>query len=53
MLPKKVKRLPRKYRLKVTLGKTPMELVAFYANILENENPAMLFLDNGSGAERN
>ena len=30
-------------------GKKPMELVAFYANILENENPAMLFLDNGSG----
>ena len=26
-----------------------MELVAMYASILENENPAMMFLDNGSG----
>ena len=30
-------------------GKAPMELVGYFANILDNDNPAMMFLDNGNG----
>lgn len=36
-------------KVKMVENKSPMEVVAFYADILQNDNPAMLFLDNGNG----